>query len=327
MKAENDTVGRLRRPIRLVMAGSLCVLLCGACAWRAAILSPAEGLVAFDPDAERWITEAEVWEEILAARYVLLGEHHDNPDHHRLQAGILRELAARGRRPALAFEMLGADVRDAIAEFQAAGRADPEALRGVVEWDQSGWPAWPLYEPIFAAGLDAGMPIIAAQVPLALRKGLTAEGLQALPSGPVREIATRPLPEASQADLEEEIREGHCNRIPLDLIPRMVEIQRIWDAWMADAIRAAATQDGAVLIVGRAHARRERAIPWALAQFEPGAQTLSIAFVEASPDDWQHWADDERHQLSSYDLVYVTRPIDREDPCDRIPVIDPPAES
>jgi len=325
-------MGRLPWTIRWLLTGVLCALLCGACAWRAGSISPAEGLVAFDPDAGAWLTEEEIWEEILAARYVLLGEHHDNPAHHKLQAGIVRGLTARGRRPALAFEMLNADVQEAVREFQEAGRADPEALRAVVEWDQGGWPAWPLYEPVFAAGLDARLPIVAAQVPSAMRKRLTTEGLQALPAGPVREAATRPLPEGPQAELEEEIREGHCNRLPLDLIPRMVEIQRIWDAWMADVIREAATPDGVVLIVGRGHARRERAIPWALAQLEPGALTLAIAFVEASPDDtspggWQRWADEERHQLSSYDIVYVTRPIDRGDPCDRIPLIDAAEES
>ena len=334
LRVANERVARPHGPVRRLLVGALCALLCGAfgCAWRAAILTPAEGLVAFDPAAGRWLSEEEIWNRILSARYVLLGEHHDNPTHHVLQAAIVRELAARGRRPALAFEMLGADVQEAIRELQADGKVDPEALRRAVAWDQGGWPAWSLYEPIFAAGLDAGLPIVAAQVPSTLRKSLTAEGLQALPAGVVRELAARPLAEGLQAELEEEIRESHCNRLPLDLIPRMVEIQRIWDAWMADVLREVATPDGVVLIVGSGHVRRERAIPWALAQLEPGAQTLSIAFVEASPDeihpgDWQHWADEERPQISSYDVVYVTHPFDRGDPCDRIPLIDASDES
>ena len=48
--------------------------------------------------------------DIAAARdFVLLGEKHDNPDHHRLQAWMIDALVARGRRPAIAMEMLDAE--------------------------------------------------------------------------------------------------------------------------------------------------------------------------------------------------------------------------
>src|SRR5262249_55513159 len=42
------------------------------------------------------------------ADYVLLGEQHDNPAHHELEAEIVRRLIAAGRRPALVMEMLDA---------------------------------------------------------------------------------------------------------------------------------------------------------------------------------------------------------------------------
>src|SRR6266480_2784062 len=45
---------------------------------------------------------------VAARRFVLLGEKHDNPDHHRLQAWVVGALIAAGRRPAVAFEMFRA---------------------------------------------------------------------------------------------------------------------------------------------------------------------------------------------------------------------------
>src|SRR5687768_4939373 len=42
---------------------------------------------------------------LARAEFVLLGEKHDNPDHHRLQAEVVRGLIAAGRRPAVGFEM------------------------------------------------------------------------------------------------------------------------------------------------------------------------------------------------------------------------------
>ena len=41
-----------------------------------------------------------------ASRYVLLGEKHDNPDHHTYQARILKSLIEAELRPAVAMEML-----------------------------------------------------------------------------------------------------------------------------------------------------------------------------------------------------------------------------
>src|SRR5215831_17329771 len=38
-------------------------------------------------------------ETVGAARVVLLGEKHDNPDHHRLQARVVQSIVARGRHP------------------------------------------------------------------------------------------------------------------------------------------------------------------------------------------------------------------------------------
>ena len=50
--------------------------------------------------ARRFITPETLGAELDRAPFVLLGEKHDNPDHHRLQARILQELSAAGRRPA-----------------------------------------------------------------------------------------------------------------------------------------------------------------------------------------------------------------------------------
>jgi hypothetical protein len=44
--------------------------------------------------------------------YVLLGEKHDNVDHHALQAQLLDAMREGGRRPAVAFEMLDASAQE-----------------------------------------------------------------------------------------------------------------------------------------------------------------------------------------------------------------------
>src|SRR5207244_982982 len=96
---------------------------------------------------------------LAEARYVLLGEKHDNPDHHVLQARIIRALAAAGRRPTVALEMFTPAQTGALARYLAA---HPRAAAGIgeaVNWKASGWPTWEMYEPIAQAALDAGLTI------------------------------------------------------------------------------------------------------------------------------------------------------------------------
>src|SRR5439155_362708 len=78
---------------------------------------------------------------LVARRYVLLGEKHDNSDHHRLQAWIVRELIAAGRRSAVAFEMFRADQAEAIARHLATSPGDARGLGDALDWRRSGWPA------------------------------------------------------------------------------------------------------------------------------------------------------------------------------------------
>ena len=66
---------------------------------------PLAGL-AWKPSANRQATAGEVYAALIKADFVLIGEKHDNPDHHWLQAKLVSELAAQGRKAALVFEML-----------------------------------------------------------------------------------------------------------------------------------------------------------------------------------------------------------------------------
>ena len=59
--------------------------------------------------------------------FVLLGEKHDNPDHHRLQAWLLSTLVREGRHRAVVFEMLTEAQETALA---APGTALQLIVRG-----------------------------------------------------------------------------------------------------------------------------------------------------------------------------------------------------
>src|SRR6266536_2359670 len=88
----------------------------------------------WDVRAAAPITADTLVARLAARRFVLLGEKHDNPDHHRLQAWTLAALVAAGRRPAVAFEMFRADQADVIARHLAGAPGDAHGLGDALDW-------------------------------------------------------------------------------------------------------------------------------------------------------------------------------------------------
>ncbi len=82
------------------------------------------------------------------ARYVLLGEVHDNPAHHRWRAALLRALLADGRPSWVVFEQIDRQHNAAVA----AAPRDTQALVSAGQLHQKGW-GWPLHRPLFDAAL------------------------------------------------------------------------------------------------------------------------------------------------------------------------------
>src|SRR5512139_1222712 len=121
----------------------------------------------WDPRGGGFVDEGALSAAVAGADFVLLGEVHDNVDHHLLQARLVRAVLSSGRRPALAFEMLTADQQTAVDAALARAPKDPDALAKAVDWKHGRWPPFDEYRPIFAAGLEAGLPVVAANLPRA----------------------------------------------------------------------------------------------------------------------------------------------------------------
>src|SRR5512132_2372469 len=75
----------------------------------------------WDVSAQRFVDESTLDARLVAARYRLLGEVHDNPAHHRLRARTIAAIAAGGRRPAVVMEQLDFGVEGALQEAQRRG--------------------------------------------------------------------------------------------------------------------------------------------------------------------------------------------------------------
>lgn len=288
-------------------------------AWQAPIGQdhPLVGRI-WDVTAGAFIDSAALVERLTRGRFVLLGEQHDNPDHHRLQARLLRALIAAGRRPAVGFEMFTSDDAASIARHLAAHPTDAVGLAQAVDWQRSGWPDWAMYQPIAEAALAAGLPVVATNLSQGAARALGQGGDSAPGAALVARLGLdRPLDAGLRTAMAQEIRDAHCGYAPEPRVEAMITVQRARDAQMAESLIAAGQQDGAVLIAGAGHARRDYGVPIYLAGKAPDASVVSLAFLEVSRDklDPPAYAARFRRQTLPFDYVWFTPRVDDQDPC------------
>jgi uncharacterized iron-regulated protein len=231
------------------------------------------------------------------ADVVILGELHDNPTHHAHQARAVATLAPK----ALVFEML----RPEAAQKMPDTLPDAATLGQIFGWEAAGWPDFSMYYPIFTAAPTAR--VYGAEVP-------RTEARRAMSEGPIAVFGpeaaayglTGPLPPDDQSAREAEQAKAHCDALPPDLLPAMVDVQRLRDAALARAVVQAMADTGGpvAVITGNGHARRDQGLAQPLARVAPDLSLLAIAqFEETAP------------AAPPFDLWLLTPTIPRDDPC------------
>jgi uncharacterized iron-regulated protein len=274
----------------------------------------------WDVSSARFIDRQTLVNRLARADFVLLGERHDNPDHHQLQAEVLRSLIALGRRPAVGFEMFGLDDASAIAGHLAIAPNDAAGLGSAVNWNQRGWPDWEMYQPIAAAALQAKLRIVATNLPLATARKMSRDGLAALEPSVTRALGLdEPLPDAMFATIAADMRNAHCGYGSDESVKAMVSVQRARDAQMAQSLIAAGDPNGAILVAGAGHVRKDYGIPVYLSAKAASKQVIAIAFFEVfnqKPNPYDYALAYPNGRLP-FDYVWFTPRVDNENPCEK----------
>lgn len=255
--------------------------------------------------------EAASFEDIeqaaAGADFVAIGEIHSNAEQHANQARLIEAMAKAGRKPTVVFEMVPKGLQGALDAFLAEDTPDAAALGEKLDWEKRGWPDWALYRPIAEAALAAGLPMIAGD--------LDRDTIRAIGKGEEKPADGIAYSEAIRSKLGDEIRQAHCNLMPEQAIPPMIAVQQARDLSMADAMRNA-EGDGAVLIAGGGHTRKDWGVPFVLRAKAPEKTVLSIGQIEVT-DEATGFADypDEGETALPYDYVVFTARSDDTDHC------------
>lgn len=246
----------------------------GGCATRASGTSARFLVVATGQTLSRedWLAQAR------RCDFLLLGERHDNPHHHRLRGELL---AALGPASPVVAEHLtrGLSVPaegEALARLQAGG------------FDPKGW-QWPLHAPLFEPALAPGHRLSGGNIPRELARDIARRGAAALPPELAAVLEAAPLDAAATAALDADLVQGHCGMLAGERLAGMRWAQRARDASMWLALReaqAAAPGAPALLLAGNGHVRRDYGVPALIRRHAPQARWMALGLMEegAAPE-------------------------------------------
>ncbi|MGH1367809.1 MAG: ChaN family lipoprotein [Maritimibacter sp.] len=228
----------------------------------------------------------------------VLGEVHDNPAHHVTQAEAIKDIAPR----VVVYEMLSEDQAGRVSDDLLT---TPEALGERLEWDASGWPDFAIYYPVFAAA--RGAVTRGAAVPRDVARAALADGIVTHFGADSTDFGLDvPLIGGQLADRLNLQLEAHCGAMPTELLPGMVELQRLRDATLArEALDAFDEVGGPVVVItGNGHARKDWGVPSYLAQVRPELRVVSLGQSE-----------DGTLPEGGFDMIIDAPSVERDDPC------------
>jgi uncharacterized iron-regulated protein len=272
------------------------------------------------PAEHRLATAGEVYAEMKKADFVLIGEKHDNPDHHWIQAKLISEIGAYERRAAVVFEMLTTSQQKPLDDYLSTHPGDAAGIGAAVGWEQSGWPDWRMYQPIAQQALYNHMPLLAGGLDREMLSKIVRDGPDALGKARARALKLdQPIAKKKRADMRQVIFESHCKQLPEPMLDPMVTVTLAKDATMAARMieaRRSMKLDVAVLIAGSGHVRNDWGVPIHLRQLAPGKRIVAVgmAEVEKGITDPAEYTDRYGDALP-FDYVWFTPRVDDEDPC------------
>lgn len=287
----------------------------------------------WDVRAGKFVDGVVVEKSVRTAQFVILGETHDNVDHHVLQNRLLNSIVQSGRKPALVMEQFNAENQAGIDQaLSQKTTVTAETVADGGKLAREGW-KWPQHRPLMETALANNWPIVAGNLSRADARSVYAKGFTAIPATYQFATPTQAQFDATwnprrERSMKAELNEGHCDQLPEAMAPGMMNAQRARDAVMAHAMLVHSDR-GAVLIAGSGHGRRDYAVPVYLRAQRPAASIVSVAMVEVKngfdlPGDYPSLKNENVSTEASntgepaFDFVWFTARASRKEPCESL---------
>jgi uncharacterized iron-regulated protein len=206
------------------------------------------------------VATREILGRAASAQVVLLGESHDNADHHRWELHTAAALAGQHPRLILGFEMFPRRVQGALDRWVAGELTEKEFL-AASDWSQVWGYDAEYYLPLFQFARMYRIPMVALNVDRDLVHKVRAQGLAAVPPQEREGVSDPAAPGESYLTRLFAAYSQHPDKksgAPARSDPEFnhfVEAQSVWDRAMAQALADAAARKPDALVIGVMGAR------------------------------------------------------------------------
>lgn len=226
-------------------------------AWQNTVPEQADRLgQVLDTADGQWLSAGQLVQRLATADLILMGEQHDNEDHHRLQLWLLQRLHQQRTQASVLLEMLTPSQQPALDRVQDGSETVPEdQLQEYLQWSP-GW-EWHFYAPILGWALDSHIRLTAAN--------LDRQEISLLYRNPVK-VSPR-YSEQALEEIQRTLEASHCGQIDEPQLSAMRGIQQQRDVRMAEALQVAAAP--ALLLAGNYHVRKDLGVPLHMDQAAP----------------------------------------------------------
>lgn len=228
----------------------------------------------------------EMFEDLLEAGVIYLGERHTLDRHHDLQERIIGDLAAHGVEIAVGLEMLPVDVQPVLNRY-SSGEITFDEFATQVGWEEI-WDNYEDYRAAIEAGRSAGAPVLALNPRRELARQIAMNGIDGLDpewAGKVPEGINTDQPDYERELMRIMMVMAHATG-QTDMMRRMFEAQVVKDEVMADAIaRFMLSPEGenrtVVVLCGAGHISYGYGIPSRVRSRVPGVVDRILVFSES----------------------------------------------
>ena len=228
------------------------------------------------PASNEWINTSKLIQASAGNKIILLGEHHDNMEHHRWQLQMIIALHTLNPKLALGFEMFPRKSQAVLDKWVRGELSEAEFLKQT-DWDGY-WSFDPqLYMPMFHYARMNGIPMYALNVDRDLIRQVGQQGWANIDaeqregisdSAPASEgyrqmLAGVFMQHGSQHD-KKPSEEDMAKTLAMPAFNRFVESQLVWDRAMAEAIATAVKSNAdaqVVAVLGSGHMMYHFGVP------------------------------------------------------------------
>ncbi len=247
----------------------------------------------FSSRSNQEIPYQQLFNEILKADVVYLGENHENADHHAHQMQIIQDLIKQGKKPMIGFEFFSVDqtghLMNYAAGFSAKHPESVEKKREAMLRNNLGWlnrtdTTWQFYFQFVELAAKNKLTVFGADLPAGIVRRITRNGTAELTEIEKGFLQTTPFEDdAYQKLMFERIKAAHCG------YGHQKMMERMYDSWLARndsmahsiaTMRKANPEQPVVMILGKGHTENNMAVYDRVAHRLPEVNQLNLGFTE-----------------------------------------------